>query len=164
MNLDLIQTTANVAAAIGVLLAAWELWQTQKQAVTDFEDEFPREYRELTKELPVKALLGEKLEGYEAEKALPAFFRYVDLCNEQVFLRQNERVSLATWRSWCGGMKSNLKLPAFRAAWDQIKNKTDCFAELERLEGSGFEDDPASWGSAHLERKRPEAAQDLRAA
>ncbi len=156
MSPDLIQTIANVATAAGVFVAAWELLQAKKQDLIDFEDEFAREYRELAQKLPIKALLGDALDDREAQKALRGFFHYVDLCNEQVFLRQNDRVSTSTWESWNRGMKSNLELPAFRAAWEEIKKRArTSFAELRRLEASNFQDDPVEWGLTHLEVDLP---------
>jgi hypothetical protein len=150
--LELIQAVGAVGTTVGVLFAWRTLRHSERQSLTQFEDEFPREYRELLKSLPVEALLGKKLElsEHEQKKAKRAFFRYVDLCNEEVFLRQNGRVSKQTWLSWCGGIRSNLKLLGFRDAWVEIK-KTESFAELKKLEKSNFEEDPANWGPAHLE-------------
>lgn len=36
--------------------------------------------------------------------------------------------------SWCAGILSNLELPAFRSAWDEVKDRTDSFAKLRLLE------------------------------
>jgi hypothetical protein len=151
MVFEIIQASGVVATAIGVSLAYWELRRSEKQRRTDFEDGFPREYRQLTQDLPVKALLGEPLDSDESAAARSAFFRYVDLCNEQVFLRQNNRISETTWRSWCGGIASNLRLPAFKSAWEEFKVKTDSFAELRRLEEAGFNEDPIQWGRRECE-------------
>jgi hypothetical protein len=150
MNFDVVQAVGAAVTAVGVFLAWRELRQSRQQAQTDFEDEFPREYRQLAQKLPVRALLGQPLDSREAEEAEPSFFQYVDLCNEQVFLRQNGRVSQRTWRSWRGGIKSNLELPAFRTAWEKFKKETRSFAELRKLEESNFNEDPIAWGSQHV--------------
>jgi len=157
--LDIIQSVGAVATAVGFFLAWRELRQSEKQALTDFEDEFPREYRQLLEKLPTKALLGKGMDRTEYEAAKGAFFRYFDLCNEQVFLRQNARVSRPTWLSWCGGIRSNLELPAFAAAWSEIKSESRSFAELKRLHEANFKDNPIDWGCGHLEdaNKRREA-------
>ena len=47
---------ASIATAVGVFLTVRQLGLTRKQAVTNFEDEFGREYRKLAAELPIKAL------------------------------------------------------------------------------------------------------------
>lgn len=61
IELPLFTTIANIATAVGVLLAAWQLWLSRKQSITTFEDSFSREYRELAAKLPTKALLGQPL-------------------------------------------------------------------------------------------------------
>ena len=45
---------------------------------------------------PVKAMLGDEIEEKAYEKALDDFYHYIDLTNEQVFLRQNNRISRQT--------------------------------------------------------------------
>ena len=79
-------------------------------------------------------------------QALNEFYWYFDLSNEQVSLRHNKRISLETWINWRGGIASNLSRIAFQRAWEEIKRRSDKdFAELRRLEASGFKDDPALW-------------------
>jgi len=148
---DLIQAFGSAATTVGVFLAWFSLRRSYKQARTDFEDRFSQEYRQLSQTLPVKAFLGEPLTDPEAKEAQHAFFRYFDLCNEQVFLRQNRRISKQTWLSWCSGIKSNLQLPAFSSAWDFFRSRTHSFAELQRLENEDFKIDPVGWGPGHLE-------------
>ena len=154
--IDEIQAVGAIATAVGVLLAVWQLRETKKQSRTEFEDQFASDYRGLSKGIPLDAFFGKSLDPEEMDKAKPAFFHYIDLSNEQVFLRQQERISDETWQSWCGGIKSNLKLPAFRLAWDEIKKMTTTFAELRKLEQSGFEDDPKNWGPNPIVFHHPE--------
>ncbi len=149
--LEVIQAVGAIGTAVGVLFAWHALRQTKEQSLTEFEDEFPREYRQLSQELPIKALLGEELTDSEHMKSMRAFFHYFDLCNEEVFMRQNRRVSEPTWLNWRGGIRSNLRLPAFKRAWSEINGKIGSFAELKKLEESKFEDDPVNWGPTHLE-------------
>jgi hypothetical protein len=119
---------------------------SKKQALTTFEDTMTKQYREIAQEIPLNALLGEDLEDSEYVDALPWFFQYVDLSNEQVFLRQNGRVSRETWTQWCDGIRSNLKRPVFAKAWTEIKMRSpSSFKELRDLEASDFKADPRSW-------------------
>ena len=84
--------------AVAAIVAAWQLLHMQRQSTTSFEDALAREYRELAATLPVSALLGESLsDGMHADK-LDEFYRYFDLCNNQIFLHDSKRVSDATWR------------------------------------------------------------------
>lgn len=144
--LDWVTAIGSIATAIGIFFTWRQIRLAKQQAATQFEDSIAREYREIASQLPVKALLGEELDEKEYNQALDDLYHYIDLSNEQTFLRQNERISLETWEFWCDGIESNLSRPAFRRAWGEIKSRTDdSFAELRRLEASGFKDDPHSW-------------------
>jgi hypothetical protein len=109
----LIRAAASVAIAVGVIVAAWQLKMTKKQAITTFEDRIGREYRDLAALIPTKALLGEPLKDEEYTAAFDKLYRYIDLTNEQVFLRQIGRISRRTWNFWKEGIRSNFSRPAF---------------------------------------------------
>jgi hypothetical protein len=111
--------------------------------VTDFEDTMNREYRELARQIPVKVFFGEELDPDEYKSAFPFLFQYIDLSNQQVFLRQIGRVSDKTWPFWRDGIRTNLKRPGFKQAWDEIKAKAQpSFSELRTLEKLSFTADP----------------------
>lgn len=144
-----LQGLAAIATAIGVFVAAWQLYLAKRQATTSFEDGLAREFRGIAQRIPVKALLGEELSKEEAADALDDFYHYIDLSNEQIFLRLNGRVTRGTWWNWADGIGTLLRRPAFRAAWEEIKEQSpESFQELRRFEGSGFTDDPRTWRRA----------------
>ena len=129
-----INATASVVMALGVVVAARQLRLTKRQALVDFEDTLSREYRQIAAELPLEALLGESLPEQQMKKALPTFYRYFDLSNEQAFLHEIRRVSPETWKFWCDGIASNLRRPAFRLAWSLICARSNSdFKELRAL-------------------------------
>jgi len=123
---------SSVATAIGVAVAAWQLWLTRCQAKTTFEDTFAREYRELAATLPTKALLGAHLSHKEYCEAFDEFYHYIDLCNTQVFLHLEGRISVETWKYWRDGMETNLNRPAFKRAWSEIAAANGDFQELKK--------------------------------
>ena len=136
----------SIGTAVAVLIAAWQVRKNTQQARTDFEDDLSREYREVARSIPVKAHLGQELGEEEFEQTFSRLYQYIDLTNEQIFLRMNGRVSKATWLNWVDGMKSNLGRPAFTQAWARIKEgSSGSFAELRKLEASGFANDPRGW-------------------
>jgi len=136
----------SIATALAVLVAAWQLHRGTSQARTNFEDDLSREYRELARNIPVKVHMGQELTSDEFEQAFPRLHQYFDLTNEQIFLRMNGRITLATWLNWREGIKSNLTRPAFAQAWARVKNATaESFTELRRLEASQFSGDPRMW-------------------
>ena len=136
---------AAIVAAIGVLFAYRQLCISKKIAQAQFEDGLAKEYRELTSGIPTKALLGEDLSESEYQDSFDELFRYVDLTNEQVSLRQRGRISEEVWWFWLSGIQSNLRLPAFHRAWTDIKGRCKSFEELRRLENQRFKTDPRKW-------------------
>jgi hypothetical protein len=106
-----------------------------------------REYRELSRGIPVKAHLGEELTKEEFDAALSAIYQYIDLTNEQIFLRINGRIYKATWDNWVDGIQANFRRPAFKQAWAYIQEHSKgSFDELRRLEKDGFSGDPRKSG------------------
>jgi hypothetical protein len=137
---------SSVATAIAVVIAALQLRAAATSARTAFEDALAREYREIARRIPIKAHLNEELEGDEFHATLPAFFQYLDLSNQQVFLRVNGRIGRATWDEWCEGIRFNLSRKAFHMAWEHLKERDgETLNELRRLERERFEFDPQCW-------------------
>jgi hypothetical protein len=148
-------TIGSLATAFAVLVAAWQVRRSTQQARTQFEDELNREYRQLSREIDVDALLGDPLTPDCHQKAFPALVRYIDLSNEQVFLREKGRVSRDTWESWRDGIRSNLARPAFNTAWCDVKERAaKSFQELRRLEDTRFTEDPRRWVAADVRLRR----------
>ena len=106
--LDYVNATASVATAVGVIVASWQIILTKQQARTQFEDELVNQYREIIRCIPVEALLGKTLMGAQQSSARDAIYRYIDLSNQQIFLRQHGRASKKTWENWQDGIESHL--------------------------------------------------------
>ncbi len=146
MVYEIIQSIAAVAIAVGIIIAMKQLIYSKKNAIASFEDGLDHEYRQIINRIPIKAILGEELSKREFNGTLDDFFSYIDLSNEEVFLRQRGRISRKTWIYWRDGIKDNLKKPAFKRAWEHIKSSDlKIFSELKKLEKSGFNDDPKKW-------------------
>ncbi|MBZ5640740.1 MAG: hypothetical protein LAO51_18535 [Acidobacteriia bacterium] len=145
--LDLLQIVATAVTAVGVILVWNQVRLTKRQATTTFEDSLSKEFRDLTKELPSEALLGQPLAEHQQLAHLGVFYRYIDLSNQEVYLRKIGRISDETWVYWCDGIRAFLALPAFAAAWGTIKAAASgAFEELRQLELEGFKSDPSRWG------------------
>ena len=142
---SVVSAVATVVAAGGVLLAYKQLVTTKEIFQLQFEDGLAKEYRELAGKLPPRALLGKPLSELEYKCAFDELFHYIDLSNEQVSLRRNNRIGTVVWESWCEGIKTNLAQPAFKRAWSEVKGKSKSFQELRRLEREGYETDPLLW-------------------
>lgn len=133
-TIETLSVLANIATAAAVVVGAWQLVLAHRLSVTNFEDTFAKEYRELAAKLPTKALLGEALSDDEHAKHFDEMYHYFDLCNEQAFLHSVGRVSDKTWIFWKDGIASNLQRPAFERAWSEIAARAnDDFSELKAL-------------------------------
>lgn len=137
----------NAAAAIftcaGVIFGGLQLWLSRIDNVSQFEDSFAKEYRDLINRWPANVLLGQKITDAENEKSFDEMIRYFDLCNEQIFLRQKDRVRSKTWGYWREGMSSNFSKPAIAWAWNHLTElNTVDYVELRKLIKSEFKLDP----------------------
>jgi hypothetical protein len=140
-----VTAAASAITAVSVVFAFWQLVLTKRIAQLQFEDALAKEYRDIAAKLPTKVFYGVSLDAREQASLRDEFYRYIDLSNEQICLRQRRRVSKAVWQSWREGIKSNLSLPAFSTAWEEVKDRTNSFAELRRLERGRYAVDPAHW-------------------
>ena len=119
--------------------------ESRKLAQTSFEDGLDQQYRKLAMNIPVDALIGKPIND-KKDELREIIYNYLDLCNEQKYLRQKKRISKNRWKEWNDGIKDNLSKPAFREVWNEIKaTAPDTFTALERLEKDEFKIDPAKW-------------------
>ncbi len=144
---DWITAVATAFSTVGIGFAYSQLRMSQNIAQLKFEDSMAKEYRDLVNRLPTKALLGATLSEDEYQNAFDDLFHYIDLSNEQVFLRQQNRVRIVVWENWNKGIQHNLSLPAFHQAWCEIKSHSISFQELKALERADFKTDPLLLGN-----------------
>lgn len=131
---------------IGVVVALWQIWRNNEQQKTSFEDSLTKEYRDIVRRIPYKALMGEELNEAERETAYNEIFNYMDLCNEQIFLRMSGRVRKNTWNNWQEGMHTNYSQSVFKNASEEVFLKVpNNFKELKKVLGSEYRSDPKKW-------------------
>ena len=131
---EVLSALASIATAIGVAVAAYQLFVARRQALTSFEDSMAGQYRVVIELLPLEALFGEPVAPAKVQELLPHFYRYFDLCNEQAFLYMHGRISNKTWCNWEDGIKTNMSRPAFAAAWSEVAARAkDDFEDLRQL-------------------------------
>ncbi len=141
-----LQLVAEAATALAVGVAAWQLWMTKRQARTQFEDGLAREYREIVRRLPVEAMLGHPVSDAMVDQHLQDFYTYVDLTNEQIFLRRKGRVTKTTRNNWREGICDLMNLPAFQIAWRKLNGgPAERFNQLRLLAEDKFGTDPKKW-------------------
>jgi hypothetical protein len=135
---------AGIATAIGVAFGAAQLWLNRAQDRTAFEDRIADKYRKTIKPQITRALL-DPLDNRQREIVEPVY-EYLDLCNEEVFLRIHGRVAKRTWEEWCRGICSNLTHEAIREGWQLAIEQLNDFDELWLLHVSGYKD-PRTWNT-----------------
>ncbi len=135
---------ASLATALGVCFGAWQIKVGKDQAQATFEDSLDQQYRSLSMELPVSVLIGEPVAENDRLRVRELIFNYLDLANEQIYLRAKGRISKYTWASWCSGIQLHLAKPAFAEVYSEIKEKCD-FSYLGRLVEADFNSDPKHW-------------------
>ena len=129
-----IQTAASSITAIGVLIAAWQLYITKQQSQSAFEDSFAEHYRAVSAKLPLDALLGRTLSDSDLQASLRAFYEYFDLSNEQAFLAAQNRLRRKTWTNWREGIEQHLARPGFQQAWQRLApDLNGSFDDLRQL-------------------------------
>ena len=120
MNWDW-NTTASLATAVGVGIAAWQIWESRKLAQTTFEDSLDKQYRSLVMQIPVDVLIGKPIPDEKKREVREIIYNYLDLCNEQAYLRKKKRVTKTRWNDWNEGIRDNISKPAFKEVWEEIK-------------------------------------------
>lgn len=125
----------SLGTAVAVVFTGTQLQFNRRQARTQFEDGLTSRYRDLVGQLPIGAFLNEDVPVDELREALGAFYRYFDLCNEQAFLYEENRISDETWKEWREGIESNMRRRAFKTVWlQEIEPKIGRdFDELRRV-------------------------------
>lgn len=101
---------APYVTAFGVIIAFVQIFRSNTQQRVIFEDSINKEYRDIIQRIPYKALINEDIGLVEIDAVNNEIYNYMDLCNEQVYLRISNRVCKKTWNNWQEGMRTNFEL------------------------------------------------------
>ncbi|WP_413165967.1 hypothetical protein [Aeromonas salmonicida] len=139
---DCATAVAAVIAAISLGISAYQTHLSRRIAATAFEDTIDQQYRDLAKEIPVDVLIDNcSLVSGDIREII---FNYLDLCNQQIYLRAKGRIGKERWESWCDGIQENLRKAAFHSVWSEVKENAS-FSYLERLDKECYKHDPINW-------------------
>lgn len=126
-----------------MLIAASQFWLSRLQRKTEFEDSIVNQYRATIRpQLIAAALVHETLSARAISEQFAAFYSYLDLSNEQLFLRMHGRVRKRTWLLWSSGIQGNLERSGFRESWEAVRWRTGDFNELRLVCDTRFGRDP----------------------
>jgi len=124
------QVAAVIVAAIAILVSLSgirsQLW------LTTFA-EYTRRYSEIMEGLPFEARRPggnfnlHALPAGERDHVLSVMRRYLNLCSEELYLRQRRQIDRATWEIWRTGMRDTRRLPCFAGVWPVLRSEYDYF-------------------------------------
>lgn len=155
--LNILQAVGAGLTGFGALIVIGQLYQRKRQFTTEFEDKLTSDYRNIIYRLPVAALLDDSDEEEQYIGDLDDYYRYIDLTNDQIFLRQEGRISKSTWENWSDGIETILGKSNFEVAWEEIhERESESFSELQKFLCDEHPDDPRYW--EHPWRAKIEAA------
>lgn len=118
---EAVQAIASIATAIGVVIAAVQLFQANQQQRAQFESRFSTNYRNIADRLPLEALIGKPLSPETLNQSLRVFYEYFDLSNQQATLAERRSIRKETWQKWQQGILDNMARPAFVQAWEVLE-------------------------------------------
>jgi hypothetical protein len=140
---------AALATAGGVVLVVVQLILGRRDARTALEDDLAGEYRQLAASLPPAAFFDKEDPANACppfQEHLREYVRYIDLSNQQVFLRMERRIRRRTWFLWRDGMHDNFDRTSFKNAWVYVRTYSPkSYDELASVYAD-WKRDPAWWG------------------
>ncbi len=137
-------TVAAIATAVGVGFAAWQIRLSKKQSQAEFEDGFDQQYRVLSMSLPVDVLIGKEISNSSVDEVRELIYNYLDLSNEQIYLRAKGRITRLTWMSWAAGIKQHMNRVGFKKIYNEVRSESH-FTYLDRVMDESFGTDPVDW-------------------
>ncbi len=91
--------------------------------------EFNRRYAEIRWQFP-NDILSDKFDvnRLESEDLMKLMRRYFDLCSEEFYLKEKKKwIEKELWGEWERGIKYYMSKPAFREAWQKVRNEEDYY-------------------------------------
>lgn len=146
LTLQTIASLTGIATSTSMIIAYRQLRLASRNSQLSFEDALAREFRQVASRIPFAALLGSEISEQELSDALPAFYMYFDLSDQQVFQRRHGRVSDLTWANWADGIRDTIGRPAFAKALHAIlSRRPEAFSDLRQFLDAPAGDDPEEW-------------------
>ena len=102
--------------ATAIILAAWQVTYHARQMHRDLEMEYVKQYWDIVKSSSNKWRASHFLEEPDSEADARAIVDYLQLCEDELELRRNARVTDSTWALWAAAIASVMNMPHFRQA------------------------------------------------
>lgn len=121
MNLiDVFSVVINTLACLAFFVAIWQLLFHARQMHRDLEMHFVDQYWKIMESTSDKW----RLSGFEikttSKEDIRAIYEYLQLCEDEIDLRMNARVTDSTWEFWARGIAATLNNANFRKVLDSL--------------------------------------------
>jgi hypothetical protein len=131
-----LETLVLVAAAVGVWV---QLRGIQNQLWLQMFTEYTRRYSEVMAGIPFEASgIGapaelSTLEEDQRKAVIGGMRRYFNLCSEEFYLHQKERVDGETWGIWQSGIQASTRGPFFASSWRYLRAEYRFYPAFSKL-------------------------------
>lgn len=140
MNLELLSVIVQAVTAAAIFLAGWQLLYHSRAMHRDLEMAYVVRYWQLMDDRsPQFVLTREPGLGDDV-----VIMRYLQLCEDELELRELGRVTDDTWRFWSSAMHDQVSVPAYREVLDKAPDGV--FNLLRQLMKVGHHYDPLRYG------------------
>jgi hypothetical protein len=146
MNAEVLIAAAELAAVVIGITAIWlNLRALRDQLRTHTFIEYTGRYARIWENLPAAA--RSRRGGFDTTTLSPAervqltnvVRGYLNLCSEEYWLYQKKRIDRGTWDIWKLGIIDTVKLPWFRASWDELRDEYRYYHDFIGLMNECFE-------------------------
>ena len=107
-----------------------------EQTRLNFFAEYTKRYQEIMWQLPSDIFNDDfdlkKLANEEQEKIKKNILIYFDLCSEEFYLHENEKIDHDVWKEWEEGIKFNMRKPAFNEIWKEKCLNSSFYTEFKK--------------------------------
>jgi len=119
---------------VGTVVALfYQIFNNNRQLKTQTFFHYTNRYQNIIMNLPIDI----ESETYDTNSIkddhLIWFRAYFDLCSEEYYLYRNKMIDKKVWDLWKSGMETSLRKPAFKYAWEKIKNTGYFCKEFENF-------------------------------
>jgi hypothetical protein len=118
--LALANLIVQIVTSLAIFFAAWQVMFHARQMHRDLEMNFVQQYWRIME----KTSLAWRETYFQGDPVTDAdklaIHRYLQLCEDEIDLRKNARVTDSTWAIWAAAIRTTTNVPAYRAVFEQI--------------------------------------------
>ena len=114
--MEIFSVALNVVTCLAIFVAVWQLLFHARQMHRDLEMHFVAQYWQIMARASTEWRLTHYLGKPVTQSDKHVLYDYLQLCEDEVDLRANARVTDSTWALWAGAIASMVSIEHFAAA------------------------------------------------